>query len=153
VIDEKRSSAHSEKKETNISRRPFQTAKFLVGRTRGVASVIGVVAGLIGIYHGYNETLQGSVAPSGVFINAVGPPCQGNCFPAMTLVPNFLLAGILTIIVAILVIVWSTAFVQKKNGGIILILLSIILLLVGGGFLAPILGFAAGIVGTRIRRA
>src|ERR1700730_17388585 len=55
----------------------------LVSGTRAAASIIGVVAGLVGIYHGYNETLQGSTAPSGIMINAIGPPCQGSgCFPA-----------------------------------------------------------------------
>jgi hypothetical protein len=124
----------------------------LVGKTRVIASVVGVIAGLIGVYHGYNETLQGSTAPSSIFINAVGPPCQGNCFPAMTLLPSFLLAGVLAIIFGLIIVVWSVAFVKRKNGGIALILISIILLLVGGGFLPPILGVVAGITGSRIRR-
>lgn len=122
-------------------------------RTRGLASAIGVVAGLVAIYHGYNETLQGSVAPSSIFINAVGPPCQGSgCFPAMTLFPSFLLAGVVTIILALTIIVWSAAFVQRKNGGIVLVILSIVLLLVGGGYLPPALGLVAGFIGTRIER-
>lgn len=112
-----------------------------------------MLAGVVGIYHGYNETLQGSVATGGVFINAVGPPCQGNaCFPAMTLVPNFLVTGVLAMLVGILVLVWALALVQKPRGGVGLIALSIVLLLVGGGFLPPVLGIVAGVVGTRIRK-
>jgi hypothetical protein len=125
----------------------------LVSATRVAASTIGVVAGLIGFYHGYNETLQGSSVPSGIMINAIGPPCEGgSCFPAMTLIPNFLVTGAIAILFAIIIIIWSAAFVQRKNGGLVLILLSIILLLVGGGFLPPALGIIAGAVGTRIRR-
>jgi hypothetical protein len=126
----------------------------LASRTRAAASIIGVVAGLVGIYHGYNETLQGNSTPGGIMINAIGPPCQGSsCFPAMTVIPDFFVTGVIAIIFAVIIIVWSAALVQKKNGGLILILLSIILLLVGGGFLPPALGIIAGAIGTRIRRS
>ena len=62
--------------------------------TRIVASTFGVLAGLLGIEHGYFETLQGNVAPGGMYILAMGPPCQTNkmwhgCEPAMTIIPNF----------------------------------------------------------------
>jgi hypothetical protein len=39
--------------------------------TRIAASTLGVYAGLLGMEHGYFETLQGSVAPSGITINAI----------------------------------------------------------------------------------
>ena len=55
----------------------------------------------------------------------------------MTLVVNFFVTGVLAIIVGLMVILWSAAFVQRKNGGVVLILFSVALLLVGGG-LAPI---------------
>jgi hypothetical protein len=126
----------------------------LVSPTRAAASAIGVVAGLVGLYHGYNETLQGNSTPSGILINAVGPPCQGSsCFPAMTVIPNFFVSGILVIILALVVLAWAAVFVQRRNGGLVLILLSIILLLVGGGFLPPALGIIAGAIGTRIKRS
>jgi hypothetical protein len=125
----------------------------LAGATRAAASTIGVVAGLIGLYHGYNETLQGNSTPSGIMINAIGPPCQGSaCFPAMTVIPNFLVTGVLAIIFALIVMAWAALLVPRKSGGLVLILLSIILLLVGGGFLPPALGIIAGIIGTRIKR-
>ncbi len=125
----------------------------MVNTTRTAASAIGVVAGLIGIYHGYNETLQGSVAPGGILINAIGPPCQGSsCFPAMTVIPNFLVTGVLAIIFGLIVLVWAGLLVQRKNGGVLLVVLSIILLLVGGGFLPPALGIVAGAIGTRIKK-
>ncbi len=125
----------------------------LVGATRVVASVLGAVAGLVAIYHGYNETLQGSVPTGGILINAIGPPCQGNaCLPAMTLVPNFQITGILAIIMGLVVFVWAAVLIQRRRGGVILIVLSVLLLLVGGGYLPPALGIIAGIVGTRIKQ-
>lgn len=125
----------------------------MASATRAAASIIGIAAGLVAIYHGYNETLQGNSAPSSIMINAVGPPCQGSsCFPAMTIIPNFFVTGVLAIIFALIVLAWSALLIQKKNGGLVLILLSIILLLVGGGFLAPVLGIIAGVIATRIKR-
>ena len=121
--------------------------------TRIAAMVIGVLSGLIGAYHGYNETLQGNTVPGGVFINAIGPPCQGNgCFPAMTVVPNFYYSGLLAIAISVIILIWAIAFVKGRKGGLVLIVLSIVQLLVGGGFLPPVLGIIAGIIGTRIKR-
>jgi len=45
---------------------------------RIVASALGVFAGLFGMEHGYFETLQGNVAPGGIYLLAIGPPCQAN---------------------------------------------------------------------------
>jgi hypothetical protein len=72
--------------------------------TRAVASTVGVLTGLLGIEHGYFETLQGTVAPRGIIMYAIGPPCQPDkvwhgCEPAITLIPNFLVTGVLAIIV------------------------------------------------------
>ena len=121
----------------------------MVNATRAAASLLGVLAGLIGLYHGYNETLQGNSTPSGILINAIGPPCQGsNCFPAMTVIPNFFVTGVIAIVFAFAVLAWAAVLVQRKNGGIVLILLS-----VGGGFLPPALGIIAGVIGTRIKRS
>jgi len=39
-------------------------------------------------------------------------------------------------------------FIQRKNGGLTLILLSILMLLVGGGFIPPLFGIIAGVIGS-----
>ncbi len=122
---------------------------------RIVASALGVFAGLFGMEHGYFETLQGNVAPGGIYLLAIGPPCQANtvwhgCEPAMTIIPNFFVTGILAMIVSLIMMLWAAAFVQRKYGGLVLILLSIPLLLVGGGFVPIPLVIIAGVVGTRI---
>jgi hypothetical protein len=120
--------------------------------TRFVASTIGVYAGLLGGVHGYFELLQGDIAPGSIGINAIGAPCQGGvvwhaCLPAMTLVPNFLVTGVLAIIISLIIVVWAAVFIQRKNGGLILILLSILMLLVGAGFIPPYQASSRGLPG------
>src|SRR5438034_843359 len=117
------------------------------------AKGVGIFAGLLGVVHGYFETQQGSVAPGGVIIAAIGNGCQGfnNCLPAMTVVPNFLTSGILTIILSLLVLLFSAVRIQTRRGPLVLALLSIVLLLVGGGFLPPLLGLVAAGIGSRLR--
>jgi hypothetical protein len=68
--------------------------------------------------------------------------------PAMTIIPNLLVTGILTIIVGALLAVWAAKFISRKHGGLVLILLTIVLLLVGGGIVPPLFGIAAGVIAT-----
>src|SRR6516164_6179943 len=123
--------------------------------TRVVATVLGISAGLLGLEHGYFETRQGSVVSSGLLINAIGSPCQPSqewhaCEPAMTVVPNLLLTGMLTILCSLLVLIWAAMFVHRRHGGMILLLLAITLTLVGGGFVTLLLGIVAGVAGAKI---
>ena len=126
-----------------------------MGATRVNAIVWGILTGLAGMEHGFFEMLQGSVAPSGVVIEAIGPSqrfWELGTEPAMTVVPNFLVTGILAMIVGLAIILWSSAFVQKQYGAHVLVILTIMLLLFGGGF-APIgSGVVAIIVATRINK-
>lgn len=121
--------------------------------TRIIATTFGVMTGLSGLEHGIGEVLQGNRAPAGLVIESwpdseVMRSLGGE--PALTLVPNLLVAGMLTILVALAILVWTVAFLPRKHGGLILMLLSLILLLVGGGFGPPLCGLIAGLVATRI---
>jgi hypothetical protein len=123
--------------------------------SRVTASALGAYAGLLGAVHGYFEILQGNVAPNGLMINAIGPPCQPEmvahaCFPAMTVIPNFLVTGILAVVVGLTAAIWAAAFVQRKRGVLILVLLSLSMLVVGGGFVPTFVGLIAAYAGTRI---
>ena len=123
--------------------------------TRIVASLLGVFAGIGGPEHGIFEILRGSVRPEGLIFPSIGPPCDPEqiwhaCEPAMSVLPNFQVTGILATIVGIITMIWAVAFVQRRRGGLILILLSVVLLLVGGGLFPPLIGVVAGVVGTRI---
>jgi hypothetical protein len=92
--------------------------------------------------------LQGNVAPSGLLISAWPGFTALNGEPAMTLLPSFLVAGILTIIVGVAVAVWAARYLKHGDGAPVLVLLSIALLLVGGGIVPPIIGIGAGLLGT-----
>ncbi len=121
--------------------------------TQVTVSTFGVIMGLAGIEHGIGEVLQGNVAPDGLLF----PSWPGSAFfssvagePAMTIIPNLLVTGILACLVSAAYLVWAIKFVQRKHGGQVMMLLSIIMLLVGGGIFPPIIGLAIGALGTRI---
>jgi hypothetical protein len=125
--------------------------------TRISASVLGLTAGVAGIEHGIFEVLQGNVKPESLMISSIGPPCVpelswNQCEPAMTIIPSFLITGVLAIFLGLIVLVWSAFFLQKKRGGLVLILLCIPLLLFGGGIFPPLIGLIAGLLGTRIHK-
>jgi hypothetical protein len=119
------------------------------------ALAFGIFAGGASIEHGIFEILQGATRPAGIMIASMGPPCQPDqvwnaCEPAMTIIPNFLFSGILSVIIGVLMLIWALAFLNRKRGGIVLLGLSIIMLLVGGGIFPPLIGIVGGAVGTKI---
>jgi len=107
-----------------------------VNAVRATAAAFGVYAGLLGIEHGFFETLQGNVATKGLKIMAADfeLPFPFGHEPAMTVIPNFLITGIAAMIVGAVIVVWSAGYVQSKYGALVLLLLSVALLLLGGGF-------------------
>jgi hypothetical protein len=125
------------------------------GATRAVASTLGVLVGLAGVEHGFFEVLQGNVSPSSIMIEAIGPAqrfWEYGTERALTIVPNFLVTGILAIILGLLVTVWACAFIDRKYGAWILLLMSIMLWLVGGGFAPIFMSLLAAATATRINK-
>ncbi|MFX0207868.1 MAG: hypothetical protein ACFFDT_17905 [Candidatus Hodarchaeota archaeon] len=122
--------------------------------SRVTVSTFGAILGIAGIEHGVGEILQGNKATEGIFIqswpnNQLYEILNGE--PAMTLIPNYLLTGILALLTSIILIIWALVFIEKKHGGLIFILLSFLTMLVGGGLAGPILiGIIIGITATRI---
>ncbi|MFX1256100.1 MAG: hypothetical protein ACFFCZ_31115 [Promethearchaeota archaeon] len=121
--------------------------------TRITASTFGIIAGIAGIEHAIGEILQGNIVPNGIMIESwpnseLYKILSGE--PAMTIIPNMLLTGILALIMSLIFMSWAIGFIHKKYGGLVLILLSFILLLVGGGFGPPILGVIVGLAATKI---
>lgn len=126
----------------NFNNSIYNHAAFAIG------SGFGILSGLGGMTHGIGEVLQGNVSPDGLFIAswAEGPIAEhlgGD--PGMTIIPNFLITGIVCLIISLMMIVWSARFIRKRKGGVVLIMLSILLLLFGGGGGPPALGLLAGL--------
>jgi MFS family permease len=116
---------------------------------------LGIFAGFGGPEHGYFEILQGNVRPDSLWIAAMGPPCNPEevwnlCEPAMTVVPNFLITGILASILGVVAMIWAARFVHRKNGPLVLALLCVGLLLFGGGLTPPVFGLVGAALATRI---
>lgn len=83
-----------------------------------IASTVGILCGISGMEHGFFETLQGSVAPQTLLISAIGPVQRfwpGGTETALTIIPNFLVTGILAVLGGLAVIIWPAAFMQKKE--------------------------------------
>ena len=112
--------------------------------TKLIVTTLGILGGIGGIDHGFFETLHGSVPTGGLFVQSIGPASRMWVYgteDAFTLVPNFLVTGLLAITLSLALIVWSIRFVDRKNGPIVLTALFVLLFLSGGG-VAQVLFFA-----------
>jgi hypothetical protein len=121
--------------------------------TRLIVSTVGILCGLSGMEHGFFETLQGNIPPSTLLISAIGPGQRfwpGGTETALTIVPSFLVSGILAMLAGLLVIVWSAGFVQRKYGSGVFFLLSLFQFLVGGGFAQIFLVLMTTLAATQI---
>ena len=121
-------------------------------RTLGI--LFGAFAGLGGIEHGYFEFLQGSVRHADLIFPSMGPPCVPEsawhgCEPALSLIPNLLVSGVVSMVLGLATLVWSIFFLRRQHGGLVLMLLSVALLLTGGGIVPPVIGFFGGIAAMR----
>ena len=119
--------------------------------TRVTATVIGVFFGLFsGINHGLFELLQGNTPTNGLFIHAIGEAQRFwllGTEDAFTLIPNFMITGIASMIVGLAIIIWSLWFLPGRYGRTVFLGLFILSFLVGGGigqvaFFIPAWAFA-----------
>lgn len=123
--------------------------------TQIIVATLGVIFGISGISHGLFETFQGNTPTGGLFISAIGEAYKmwphGNEY-ALTLIPNFLITGIVAMIIGLAIIIWSVGFIHKKMGPTIFILLFALLFLVGGGVAQIIFFILLWGVSTRINK-
>ncbi len=117
--------------------------------TRTLYLTLGILAGVMGIEHGIGEVLEGFEPTESVVIlswpdSTFFEIMSGE--PAMTIIPNYLITGILAILFSILFL----AVILKPNldGKAITILFFLLLfmLLAGAGFGPPILGLIAVLI-------
>lgn len=122
--------------------------------TRIIAATIGVFFGLFsGVNHGIFEVLQGNKPTDGLLIHAIGEAQRFwplGTEDAFTLVPNFMVSGIASIIVGLVIVIWSIWFLPTKHGATVFLGLFILSFLVGGGigqvaFFVPAWAFATRI--------
>lgn len=127
--------------------------------TRRVVAVLGALVGVAGIEHGIGEMLQGPGRPDGLLIESwphvpALEVLSGE--PAMTVIPNLWVTGVLALAVGLALAVWAVGFATRRHGGTVLIGMSVLLLLFGGGLLPPLMGIVLGVVaahtGTRRHR-
>ena len=113
---------------------------------------LGILAGIMGIEHGIGEVLEGYRSTDGIFIlswpdSSFFKIMSGE--PAMTIIPNYLVTGLLAIFFScfFLVVILMSCFDRKTMIGLFALLL--LMLLNGGGFGPPILGLIAVLIGLK----
>ena len=118
--------------------------------TRVIATTVGVISGFSGFNHGFFEFLQGNIPTNGLVIQAIGEAQRfwdRGTEEAFTIIPNFLISGILSMALGLTIIIWSLRFIQTTYGRTVYLVLFILLFLVGGGigqlvFFIPAWAFA-----------
>ena len=128
------------------------------GRVKAVqviASTIGAIFGIAGMNHGFFEILQVNKPTNGFIIQAIG---EGQRFwelgteEAFTIIPNFLLSGILSMILGAAIVVWSIWHIQTRHGTRVFFLLFVLLFLCGGGIGQIVFFIPAWAFATRINK-
>jgi menaquinone-dependent protoporphyrinogen oxidase len=115
-------------------------------------AVFGALVAIAGFEHGLGETLQGNVRPSTwMFPSWQDVPALDAVAgePAMTLIPNLLIAGLVTMAVSLAFLIVVLRRLGRGWTPVTLAFLSVSLLLVGGGFAPPLLGLAVAAAATR----
>ncbi len=98
--------------------------------------VLGVIWAISGLHHGFFEILQGWNPTDGLIISSIGPAQQRwihGTDEAFTIIPNFLLSGILSVLLSSIIIYWSTNCLYQRDAGRVFLSLFFGLFLVGGG--------------------
>jgi hypothetical protein len=88
-------------------------------------------------------------------IAAIGPEQRFWIYgeeTALTIIPSFLISGILSVLLGLLVIAWAIQWIDSRYGAGMLMILSIALFLVGGGFAPIFMALIASLTASRIRK-
>ena len=104
--------------------------------TRVIATTVGVLFGIAGMNHGFFEVLQGNKAADGLIIQAIGEAQRFwvlGTEDALTIIPNYLISGVLAMALGAAIVIWSIWFLPTKHGPTIFLGLFILLFLSGGG--------------------
>jgi hypothetical protein len=130
--------------------------RFNNSATGTIASTLGVLVGIGSIDHGLLECLQGFRPTPGLIVNALGSGYRWTVWSqggegAFTLIPNFLLTGIIATVLGLAIIAWSIRFIQLPHGPTVFLSLGVASFLTGGGVAQIVLFTLTWGVATRIR--
>jgi len=107
------------------------------------AVVLITYAAIVGFIHGVGEILQaGNQATSNlIYALDVADPAKvwHGGLPAFTLIPDFLISGIITVLISIAIVIFANLLIESKYFTFFP-LIFIILFLFGGGFIPPFIG-------------
>ncbi len=120
---------------------------------RIVVATLGVALGIAGMDHGFFEALQGNIPTPGLFVQAIGPANRMWIYgteDAFTIIPNFLITGILAMTISLFLMMWAIGFIHMKNGVPIFILLCVLLFLAGGGVAQTFMFIPAWVVANQV---
>ena len=117
---------------------------------RVIATTVGVIFGLAGFNHGFFEFLQGNTSTNGLIIQAIGEAQRFwplGTEEAFTIIPNFMISGLLSMALGLTIVAWSLFYLPTKRGPTVFLVLFVLLFLVGGGigqivFFIPAWAFA-----------
>ena len=132
---------------TAQARVPRDPASRAQHATCTVVASVGLVIAFAGAEHGVGELTQPPVDSGSLFIEswphvAAFQTVGGE--PAMTLIPDLRVAGVVTILTSLALGWWVTQVQARRRDGWPLLGLSVVLLLVGGGFGPPLLALLLG---------
>lgn len=123
--------------------------------TRIIVTTLGVIFGFSGMNHGFFEFLQGNTPTNGLIIQAIGPNQRfwvEGTEEALTIIPNFLVSGLLSMLIGLVIVIWSLRFIQTQHGLSVFLGLFIALFLVGGGIGQLAFFIPAWAFGTRMNK-
>ena len=100
------------------------------------ASAFGVLCSLTGIIAGVFLMQQGDMPAETIKISTIGPgysQYEHHTYLAYTLIPDYFISGLVTLIISLAVLVWSLLLIHKPYGSAGFLALSVAQLLTGGG--------------------
>jgi hypothetical protein len=112
----------------------FTGKKSKTGRI--ITAILGIALAISGMHHGFFEILQGNNPTNTMFIESIGESQRmwiHGSDDAFTLIPNFLITGIVSVVLSLFIIFWALFYLDKKYGTTIFLMLFILLTLTGGG--------------------
>ena len=110
-----------------------------------MASAFGAIAGLANMAYGFAEASQGHARPVAVFFTLNGQP-------ALTVIPDMLLTGLIGMALSLVYAAWALFFVQRRRGGLVMILLACAQIPFGAGLVRISQAIIFGLIGTGIGR-